>query len=560
MILGIFAWRTGNAQDQGAGALVIQGGTLIDGTGAPARPIKGIVIVGNRIREIVPAQGILQAPPGARVVSADGLTILPGLFDAHVHYRGFDGELYLAYGVTSVLDLGNVSEWIVAQQEGEAKGKIFGPRIFHSGGILIGEDPAIHSYSMEPKNVEEAALAAQKSISVGANVIKIHELMTPPQIKAVAEVGRRAGINVIGHLGRFTDAREAAEAEINAIAHVSGVETALAKSQKGRSMSEGTSSKFDDSDIAALAKFMVDKHVIMEPDLVVSGKGVYKQSAEFAAERVELLSDAHLGYIWPSARDRWLYETGYGNATKRNAFTPATQADEAKYKENSRKEYELEEKFLKAFVAAGGELLAGTDSQHFVMPGMGLQQEMQLLVENVGISPMEAIKAATINPARFVHHDKDLGTVEPGKLADIIFVQGDPLQNIHNLRNIRTVIKNGTPVDTSFHSWYQNPIPRPTRETGGTNPVPIVTSISTTIATERDKETIVTIKGSRFAPGCIVTVNGRSVPIISGNRNELTVRLQSQDLVQVGTLPVVVFNPAPEGGYSEPRYFIVKFR
>ena len=157
-------------------------------------------------------------------------------------------------------------------------------------------------------------------------------------------------------------------------------------------------------------------------------------------------------------------------------------------------------------------------------------------------------------------NNKYRGTLEVGKTADLLVVKGDPLANIRNLRNIQTVVKAGRIMETGYHPWFQNPIPRATHETGGINPVPVITSLSQIIATEGDKELVLKVTGRQFVPGCRVTFDGRSVLIISGSPTELTVKLGSEDLQRVGAFPVVVTNPWPEGGPSEPVYFWVKFR
>ncbi len=109
LFLALAYWRTALGQDA---PLVIQGGTLIDGTGRPPLADALIVIEGNRIRDIGQS-GRLQYPPGAKVIDAKGKFILPGLIDCHVHYKGWDPELYLAHGVTTVVDIGNLTEWIL---------------------------------------------------------------------------------------------------------------------------------------------------------------------------------------------------------------------------------------------------------------------------------------------------------------------------------------------------------------------------------------------------------------------------------------------------------------
>ena len=143
--------------------LVIEGGTLIDGTGAPPLSDAVILIEGRRISD-VGRKGQVVYPSGARIIDARGKFILPGLINGHVHYKHWSGELYLAHGVTTVVDLGNVTEWILAQKEGIAKGKIRGPRILASGNAIHGpfrENDFRRRHHTEVTNVDEATFVAR---------------------------------------------------------------------------------------------------------------------------------------------------------------------------------------------------------------------------------------------------------------------------------------------------------------------------------------------------------------------------------------------------------------
>ena len=422
---------------------------------------------------------------------------------------------------------------------------------------------------MKVKDGEEAGQATRQMIALGVDVIKVHDDITFSKLQAVAREAHRAGLNVIGHTGDM-DAREAAAGGMDASAHLEGVLLALAPTalvekfkQGQRQILESADFPLDAAKLEALAKFLVEKHFKLEPDLVNTGKGLYKQWLKFDDENYQLLKKTELSYIWPSAKDRWRYQVAandFAQWAEPSDFTIKSPEEEARATAIRRKNYEYLELFVKKFVALGGEIIAGTDAQHRVVPGLSYHQEIQLLVENVGMTPMQALVSATRNPARFIHKDKDLGTLEVGKLADLLLVRGDPLQNIRNLRNIEMVIKDGKSMELGYHSWYRNPLPRPSYETGGVNPTPVIASLTPLIATEGDEEVTVTIKGDHFVPGCMVSFDGANVPLISGSRKELVIKVGRQDLVKVGTFPLVVTNPIPGGGSSQPALFMVKSR
>ncbi|MBI3062628.1 MAG: hypothetical protein HYY83_11705, partial [Deltaproteobacteria bacterium] len=171
-------------------AIVIQGGRLIDGNGGSPVENATVIIEGNRIKRV--ASGKVDFPREARVINAAGKTILPGLIDNHVHYRDFYGELFLAYGVTTVRDLGNPLDWILAQRDAVNLGKVAGPRIFCAGGGIYGRGWLAHH--VVPANPEEARQAIRRFIEQGVDYAKIH-LGVPVEIaRSAAEEAHKAGL------------------------------------------------------------------------------------------------------------------------------------------------------------------------------------------------------------------------------------------------------------------------------------------------------------------------------------------------------------------------------
>lgn len=572
-----FAATIARGQQAASESLVIEGGTLIDGTGAPARPIAALIVEGNRIKEIVPQGHAYQAPAGTRVIRGAGMSIMPGLIDSHLHSRDYDSELLISHGVTSIMDAGNFTDWISAQREGTEKGKIFGPRRFFAG-VVIGaaKGQASINHRVELRDSEDAKKAALDMIALKSDFIKAYVAITPPELKVVVQEAHKAGLNVMGHIAA-TDAREAAEAGIDALAHMTGVLQAVApadyRAKNGELLASSLSLLADfpvDTDkLTELAKFLVDKKVKIEPDLATVGKGLYKQWPQFNFEIVQLLSDYNLQYVPDDARHRWIF----GIIPMSVSGTPAVLPPDGVVKPNSPEEQyakRLElakrnfgylETFLKKFVGFGGEIIAADDAQHYAIPGLSMQQELQLLVEDIGLTPIQAIVSATRNPARFIHKDKDLGTLEVGKLADFLLVRGDPLQDIRRIRNLDAVVKDGKVMQMGYHASFQNPIPRYEHtEGGGGNPLPAIESLNPWMVTQGQGDLNLTISGARFVPGCVVTFKGRRVPMISQTRNSLTVKLSAADLEEVGTFPVVAINPVPEGGESAASFLIVKFR
>ena len=217
------------------------------------------------------------------------------------------------------------------------------------------------------------------------------------------------------------------------------------------------------------------------------------------------------------------------------------------------------QQFLGQFVRAGGRIYAGTDSSAATTPGLSLHHEMQLLVD-AGLTPMEAIMAATSNGAAVLGLERTLGTVEEGKAADLVLVDANPLQEITNTTKIFRVIKDGRVVDTTYHADYEIPIRRPGPESKHLyNPLPVVRDLVPPVAVEGASVTI-RVVGRGFTPSSVVKFDGRAVDTRWVSSTELAATLAPQHTARVGTFLTTVETPKPGGGLSEPVEFIVTFR
>ena len=203
---------------------VIEGGTLINGTGS--EPVRDAVVIidGNQIRA-TGRRGQVSYPAGAQVIDAAGKFIVPGLIESHIHYRHWLPEILLSYGTTSIFDICNETEWILAQKEGIAKGKIFGPRIFAVGPLLNGP-PNMQIYSRFQideiilESREHARQVVRELVAKGVDAIKVYANTTVELLKAVADEAHKAGLPVLGHLK--INARDAARAGIDNLVHGGG--------------------------------------------------------------------------------------------------------------------------------------------------------------------------------------------------------------------------------------------------------------------------------------------------------------------------------------------------
>ena len=411
--------------------IAIEGGTLIDGTGSS--PLHGVTILieGNRIREI-DRQGELIPPSGARVISATGKYIIPGLIDSHVHYRHpWLHRLYLANGVTTVRDMGGQVDRVLTLREELTVGNILGPRMVVSG-------MAINPGSVKAMGVSSAQEMARKLVEAGVDGIKITGYTTR-ELEEVVEVAHANGLLVYGHTGPKVDGRApgallAIEAGLDGVEHAYGI----LEDSMGQAME--LPSDFDPSIRDHLFRYWYGRmHRNFDTDKAETLiQSMVQSNVYFAPTLVNINRNARtLQDLEANPLLRYILE---GEPTTMASF------GEEERREWSSTMVRMKE-VTRRFQQAGGLLIAGTDSANAAtLPGWSLHWEMELFVE-AGISPMEALQAATLNNAKVLRMDQELGTVQAGKYADLVILDDDPLEDIRNTQKIHRVIKDGIVLD-----------------------------------------------------------------------------------------------------------------
>ena len=436
LVLLFFSSGCGPAQTSQSSAapsvIIIEGGTLIDGTGAPAVSGTRILIEDGRIQEIV-QQGELNIPAGARVIDAAGKYIIPGLIDSHVHYdMPWLHRLYLANGVTTVRDLGSSIERTLTLRQEISVGDILAPRMFVSG-------MPINPGSVRAMNLSSSKEMAEKLVEAGVDGIKVTGYTTE-ELREIVEVAHANGLIVYGHTGpkrgnRGPGARLAIEAGLDGIEHALGI---LEDAMDQAVPVPADYDPFDSSHIfrywygrmhtvvnsttvGELVQLMVEEDVYFAPTLNNFMRNFVQRNTP------EVESDPNLKYIPEDEPDR---------------FGRFTEEDRQEW----RKTMELMKEATYKFHEAGGLLINGTDSPGAALPGWSLHQEMELFVE-AGLTPMEALLTTTLNNAKVLGKEGELGTIEAGKYADLVILDADPLQDITNTQEIHLVIKDGLVLD-----------------------------------------------------------------------------------------------------------------
>lgn len=526
------AWQLAPQSQEDAG-LVIRGGTVIDVRRGSVTPDTTIVVKAGRIEAVGPA-GQVATPAGARVIEAKGKFVMPGLWDSHAHTRDFDGALNINHGVTSTMDMGNILDWILALQEGREKQMSFGPRIFPQG-MSIGGSLGQHQWNA--KTPEEARWAAKKNIEAGVSFLKVYHEATLDMIKAVVEEARAAGLNVNSHL-RAVDAREAILAGVTGLAHGGGIAAATSppdvaaqiKSNKAREELGTTAPSAhyaqDPATFDSLIKLMLERNVRMEPNIVQLYRGIYPEWDKYQLENHRITMLPELSYIPGMFVRMW--------ATDFPVKPYPPRPDQV---EKLKKAYANHLAFTKKFADAGGKLLVGTDNYYHAVAGLAVWQEMELIA-SAGVSPAKILQAATINPAEYVHRDKNLGTLEPGKLADIIILGRNPLQDVRNIRTLEKVVQHGKEQELGYLSDYRVMIPRPWQKVNGTLPVPYLTSVQPAGVPIGTKNLVLTIKGRDFSEENRVLWGTADLRVLKFSPTELTVAIPADLLTAPGTYKV----------------------
>ncbi len=538
---------------------VILGGTLIDGNGGEPLRDAVIVIEGNRIKN-VGQKGQISYPQTAHTIDANGKFILPGLIDSHIHYRDWLAELLLAHGVTSMVHMGDPTDWVFAQRNGIDKGKIPGPRIFASGDQMGNRVPA--------GNPEDAGKSVRYLISRGANKISTTMLLTPESLKVVIDEAHKAGIPVSAWT---MYPREAIAMGLDAVEHCYTLGIASKRDPKvleaireeqRRNVpryEKKTLNYLMDDDAEDFIQLLVEKGAYVIPDLIFDFKNINDRYKDFERENLELLLNPKLRYLSVEDWVPLLTNNTEGGIPKDPAGLFGTIDRESEEFRQYQKGYRTVQSFLRKLVAAGGKVLAGSDAPNILMGGLSMHHELQLLVD-AGLTPMQAIMAGTKWPASFLRQQNHIGTIAPGKLADLIIVRANPLQDIANTKTIDLVMKDGVALDTSFHPDFSTPIPRPENFESQGNPVPVLADMFPKMATEEDSEVTITLEGDNFIKASVVSFDGITVPTTFVKSTQIKATVPGVLLSRVGTFPITVWSPRPLGGTSNKLLFIVQFR
>ena len=420
--------------------LALVGATLVDGSGGPPLTDAVVVVRGNRV-ESVGARAGFQLPDRTTEVDLAGRWIVPGLIDAHAHLTdGTAGVLdwslprYLAWGVTSVRDPHGGVETVLELRRAVNRGEEWGPRIYAAGAEIDGL-PTTYADAIGANRPTDARRGVDRLVNAGVDFVKVFTRADPGLLAAVLDEARTFNLPVTAHLG-LTDAVTAARAGLGSIEHLSGVpEAAVGDASSlytahyrsffaGWTAFERAWAGLDSAALDRVAQELAQAKVILVPTLVL-------HETFSRLDDPGVLEDRALADVPAAAQRSW-------NVPDLVARAGWTGDDFATFR-RSRPKQDL---FVRRFLAAGGTIAAGTDAANqLLVPGHSLHREMDLLV-SAGLSPRDALAAATRNAAVLLGVDS-LGLLAPGKVADLVVLRDDPYADIRNTLAIDRVMSRG---------------------------------------------------------------------------------------------------------------------
>jgi imidazolonepropionase-like amidohydrolase len=404
--------------------LVFRGVAVFDPQARVRRTGMTVVIEGNHIAVVGPVASVA-VPAGAEVIDGAGKTLLPGLWDMHTHNGALDGLMHLAAGVTTVRDMGNDTAVVTGLRRRWDSGEQLGPRLIIAG-FIDGPGPYTAPTGLKVSTREQALAAVDTYKRLGAEQIKVYSSLDPTLLPAIIERAHALGLRVSGHIPWPLTAERAVRMGMDEIQHANFVVLNFlgdtidtrtpARFTRPAAMAAGLD--LSSPQVQQFVALLRDRHIVVDPTLNAF-------EGMFTARSGEVSPDfAPVADRLPVSVRRTLLTGGL----------PVPEGMDARYRESFRRMMEL----TALLHRSGVHLVAGTDA----LAGFQLHRELELYAQ-AGIPPADVLYIATLGAAQVMKRDAQLGTIVPGKLADVVLVDGDPTVRISDIRRTRLVVKDG---------------------------------------------------------------------------------------------------------------------
>jgi len=548
----------------------LTGATVIDVVAGTAVPNAVIVIEGDKIAAF--GGSATPIPPGAARVDLSGKFVIPGLFDSHVHYQPFLGELYLNFGVTSAMALGARAPIGEQYWQDSRLPGFRAPRLFGTGRLPLAG-------FINPTMTRDQVRAAVQEWLKGEPDMAVMPQFSPANSQMwawAAEAVHAAGLFTFGHTDMAPDSVKAGH---DGIEHIWGFAQALMTPQelenyqKGEYLHWGLFLK-DVPRMDQMIREAVQRGVYLNPTMGYELGSQSSLARKHENLMYDLFRDGALMAYYPDnfAHGSLLKFRAIRNFSVRHEnLVPLEKLSKTEI-ESFNEAYRLSGSFVKRWVQLGGKIMGGTDDPFPGATGFNQHMEMAMLVE-VGLTPMQALRAMTIWGAevmtarRTTPTTPPVGFIGPGAFADIVVLGANPLDNIDNTRKIERVMKGGTFVRLGFTPDYTKP-QAPIRAIPAT-PEPEISGITPNAVAEGSPDFDITVEGVGFISDSVVRVDGVSMPTTFVNIRTLKARIPASVVARAlpnrfnepgpfqlngvygdRTVRITVFNRPPDGGTS----------
>ncbi len=420
-----------------------------------------VLVTGDRITAV---GANLTAPAGTTAIDGSNKYLIPGLWDAHVHLT-FTPEispamfaLFIANGITSVRDTGGQLAEVMPRRERARSGTAPAPRVFIAGPLIDGvprvydgSDPFRPDISIGVATPREAVEAVDALARAGVDLIKAYELLSPDVFDALIERAVEYGLPVTGHAPLSMDASRASAMGMRSMEHMRNLELACSSEADELLRQRRATIAARRHEPGATVRSAI--HSAQRPRAVATHDeprcpALVRTLAGNATWQVPTLTMVTPRVTRLYARPEWRQTYRYVPEPVRSQWNQASEAMASDEPDEPTRAHAEWARGMVARLAAGGvPIMAGTDTPiFFLTPGFSLHQELVLLVE-AGLTPAQALEAATLAPARYFDLDEELGTIGPSKLADLVLLDANPLEDIANTQRVGAVISNGELYD-----------------------------------------------------------------------------------------------------------------
>ena len=440
--------------------IIIKNATLIDAVN-PVRENMTVVLQGDVIQSIEESGSVTIDAQNDTIVNARGKYIIPGLWDAHVHLTFIPEldyktsyDLFLANGITSIRDTGAVLDKLQPAIDYANENPDKTPRLFYSGPLIDGslrvykgKEPGFPELSIGVDEDTDSEAMVNALIDRGASFLKTYEMLSAKTFLGLLSIAKEKNLRVTGHIPLSIDLIEAIDAGLGGMQHIRNLDLACAKNTEEILRQRQALLKNTDSlpgsalrtKIHQLQRFVAIGNLDEERCIKVIRHLAANNVFQTPTLTINTL-DSKRFYADQEWRDTYQF---LPKTLQKNWYIGSIDMAKEEVSENDKIFEDWSMKIVSLFNKNGVKIMAGTDTPiGFLTPGYSLHKELELLVE-AGLTPLQALQSATVTPAEFFNLESKMGTIEPGKYADLVILNSNPLDSIKNTQNIHMVIAKG---------------------------------------------------------------------------------------------------------------------